>query len=107
MNQMERVRRVRSMLRQVSPGDDLESLPIPTLEQVAAAATLDLPNAPRTVAGIRVGYDDALAGVRKLKEQRDSEISLEELLSIEAIVLARDRPAVFVRADTYDQVGGV
>ncbi len=107
MNHMERVRRVRSMLRQLSPGGDLEAVPIPTLEQVAAAEALDLPDTPHTVTGIRLGYDDALAGVRKLREQRDSEVSLEEMLSVEAIVLAYDRPAFFVRADTYDQVGGV
>lgn len=107
MNHMERVRRVRSMLRQVSPGDDIESLPIPTPEQAAATGPLEAPEATRGVAGIRLGYDEAIEGVRKLKEQRDAEVSPEELLSVEAIVLAHDRPAVFVRAETYDQVGGV
>lgn len=107
MNHMERVNRVRSMLRQVSPGDDLESVPIPTPEQVSAVESLGIPDLPPTVSGIRFGYDDAIEGVRKLKEHRDSEVSPAELLGVEAIVLAHDRPAVFVRAGTYDQVGGV
>lgn len=107
MHHMERVSRVRSMLRQVSPGDDLESVPIPTPEQVSANESLGLFDLPPTVAGIRFGYHEAVEGVRKLREQRDSEISPAELLGIEAIVLAHDRPAVFVRAGTYDQVGGV
>lgn len=110
MHHMERVSRVRSMLRQVSPGDDLESVPIPTPEQVSANESLDVPGVPDAsmpVGGIRFDYHDALEGVRKLKERRDSEVSPAELLGVEAIVLAYDRPAAFVRAGTYDQLGGV
>ncbi|MGX4643865.1 trypsin-like serine peptidase [Massilia sp. SYSU DXS3249] len=107
MHHMERVGRVRAMLRQVSPGDDLESVPIPAPEQVSAEESLGPSDPARTVRGIRFGYQDAVEGVRKLREQRDSEISPAELLGVEAIVLAHDRPAVFVRAGTYDQVGGI
>lgn len=107
MNHMERVSRVRTMLRQVSPGDDLDSLSIPPPDQVGELQPLDLAGDHRPGAVPRAGYSEALEGIRKLKEQRDDQVSPTELFGVEAIVLAHDRPAVFVRAGTYDQLGGV
>jgi len=107
MNHMERVSRVRTMLRQVSPGDDLDSLSIPPPDQVGELQPLDVAGNHRPGGAPRAGYNEALEGIRKLKEQRDDQVSETELFGVEAIVLAHDRPAVFVRAGTYDQLGGV
>lgn len=107
MNHMERVSRLRAMLRQVSPGDDLDSLPIPQPEEVEELKPLDVAGDHRPRAAPQFGYQDALEGIRKLKEKRDDQVSPAELYGVEAIVLAHDRPAAFVRAGTYDQLGGV
>ena len=107
MNHMERVSRLRTMLRQVSPGDDLDALPIPPPEEVAAFQLLEVAGDHRPRTAPEFGYQDALEGIRKLKEKRDDQVSPAELFGVEAIVLARDRPAVFVRAGTYDHLGGV
>lgn len=107
MNHMERVSRLRTMLRQVSPGDDLDSLPIPQPEEVEELKPLDVAGDHRPRAVPQFGYQDALEGIRKLKEKRDDQVSPAELYGVEAIVLAHDRPAAFVRAGTYDQLGGV
>jgi len=106
LNHTERVSRLRAMLRQVSPGDDLDSLPIPPPDQLGELQPLDTGD-HRPGAVPQFGYNDALEGIRKLKEQRDDQVSPAELFGVEAIVLAHDRPAVFVRAGTYDQLGGV
>jgi len=106
LSHMERVSRVRTMLRQLSPGDDLDSLPIPPPAQAGDMQPLDTGD-HRPGAVPQFGYHDALEGMRKLKEQRDDQVSPAELFGVEAIVLAHDRPAVFVRAGTYDQLGGV
>lgn len=107
LSHMERVGRVRTMLRQVSPGDDLDSLPIPPPEQAGDIKPMDVSGDHRPGAVPPFGYNDALEGIRKLKEQRDDQVSPAELFGVEAIVLAHDRPAVFVRAGTYDHLGGV
>jgi len=107
LSHMERVSRVRTMLHQVSPGDDLDSLPIPPPDQVGDLQPMSTAGDHRPGAVPQFGYNDALEGIRKLKEQRDDQVSPSELFGVEAIVLAHDRPAVFVRAGTYDQLGGV
>ena len=107
MNHMERVSRVRTMLRQVSPGDDLDSLPIPPPDRAGDLQPMSAAGDHRPSAVPQFGYNDAVEGIRKLKEQRDDQVSPAELFGVEAIVLAHDRPAVFVRGGTYDQLGGV
>jgi len=107
MNHMERVSRVRAMLRQVAPGDDLDALSIPAPDQGGQLQVLDMAGNHRPAAQPRAGYNEALEGLRKLKEQRDDQVSPDELFGMEAIVLPHDRPAVFVRAGTYDHLGGV
>ena len=116
MQQMERISRLRSMLQQVAPDHDLEALSVAADGQEAATASLKgaavgasgLPaSGPAFGATAGFGVADANSGLRKLQEHREGELSFEEMLGVEAIVLARDRPAVFVRAETYDQIGGV
>lgn len=108
LNHTERLSRVRAMLRQLSPGDDLDSLPIPPSDWTGQLQPFDAASGDhRPGAAPQFGYNDALEGIRKLKEQRDDQVSPAELFGVEAIVLAHDRPAVFVRAGTYDHLGGV
>jgi len=111
MQHIERVERLRSMLEQVAPNHDLESLsvaeegkaPRENGEESLSPAAYHRPPNGRT----SFGSADANSGLDKLRRHRDRDLSREELLGVEAIVLARDRPAVFVRGGTYDQIGGV
>jgi hypothetical protein len=113
MQQLERISRLRSMLQQVAPDHDLEALSVPddgqlhTTESIKAAETFGRPYGSAGGFGAGFGPTEAASGLRKLQEHREGDMSREEMLGIEAIVLARDRPAVFVRAETYDQIGGV
>jgi hypothetical protein len=112
MQQLERINRLRSMLKQVAPDHDLEALSVPDDGQVQTTESYERPAAaaPGVVTpGAAAAFTPvhAASGLRKLQEGRDGDLSIEEMLGVEAIVLARDRPAVFVRAGTYDQIGGV
>ena len=107
MNHMEKVSRLRSMLTQVAPHEDLESLHIPMPKGDIAIEAVGMPARQARGLSPAFGAEDAISGIKKLKENRDSEVNPTELLGLEAIVLRENRPVVFVRAGTYDRLGGV
>ena len=54
-----------------------------------------------------LGPDNAAAvesGLQKLAEDRSQEITPSEMFGLEAIVLPRNRPVVFVRGESYDDL---
>jgi endonuclease G, mitochondrial len=101
MDQSEKIRRLRSMLIQIAPGDTLESLPRPAiLDQEFIAESV-----PEAVPPPPVAAADADSGFRKLLEGRDDELTPDEVFGLEAIVLPDERPVVFIRSGKYDDVG--
>ena len=93
----EMVARLRNMLVQVAPGNRLENIVPPSVgvregerarsafETMAPASAVDL-------------------GLEKLKSNREDAASEPEIRALEAIVMPKYRPVVFVRGATYDDV---
>ena len=103
MDHAEKLARIKTMLRQVAPHHDLESLQgtaLPDNESTESAASFTR----RTSTSVPVGAAQAVEGVRKLKEDRDRDVSPSELLALEAIILPKMRPVAFVRRGTYDKI---
>jgi|CZKX01.1.fsa_nt_gi endonuclease G len=92
MDANERAKRLKRMLSQVAPGG-LETVIRPRstgfaqegLEAVDQSATVE-------------------SGLQKLAEDRHGELTNQELFTLEAIVLPQNRPVVFVRGQSYDDV---
>ena len=53
---------------------------------------------------MNAGPTPAETGLQKVKEGRHRELTDEEMNGLEAIVLPQNRPVVFVRGDSYDDV---
>lgn len=93
MDRTERAARLNNMLRQIAPKGALESLEIPS--SIGQASPLEV---FRTEAHV---YDSA---VDKLSRDAPGELSDTELYNLEAIVLPLNRPAVFVKGNSYDDL---
>jgi hypothetical protein len=93
MDRTERAARLNNMLRQIAPKGALESLEIPS--SIGQASPLEV---FRTEAHV---YDSA---VDKLSRDAPGELSDTELYNLEAIVLPLNRPAVFVKGSSYDDL---
>ena len=103
MDHAEKVARVKSMLRQVAPQHDLEALhaAFPFDDEWTESLA---PFVRRAATALPVGSAEAVQGVRKLKENRDGDLSPSELFGLEAIILPKIRPVAFVRKGTYDKM---
>src|SRR4051794_32440834 len=77
------------MLFQIAPGDSLESIATPTLNEGFESLKEPPP---------------AESGLRKLAEGRQQDLTDEELFGLEAIVLPQNRPVVFVTGDSYEAI---
>jgi endonuclease G len=93
MDRTERAARLSNMLRQIAPKGALDSLEIPS--SVGQASPLEV---FRTEVPV---YDSA---VGKLSRDAPGELSDTELYNLEAIVLPLNRPAVFVKGNSYDDL---
>jgi V8-like Glu-specific endopeptidase len=102
MNHAEKVARIKSMLLQVAPHHDLEALP--GAVQPDIEFTEGLAQGPRAASALPAGAAEAGEAVRKLKENREGDISPLEAMGIEAIILPKIRPVAFVRQGTYDRM---
>src|SRR5262245_25292332 len=92
MTHDEKLARLKSLLRRVTPGQDLEGVvkkrrPPAGLGQEADANVVI-----------------ARGGLDKLAKDQDDRVTPEERRGIEAIILPRLRPVVFVRKDRYDPI---
>lgn len=90
MNKLERKKRLQAMLKQVSPNNSLEEIRLPT----AASALESMSANEHTVQ----------SGVQKLIDNRPDEMTEPEQSVLEAIIMPKYRPVVFVRGDSYDDV---
>jgi endonuclease G len=92
MHRSEKTARLKTMLRQVAPDSDLESLA--------------RKHVPRTEEGHEADAEEVKAeiGLQKLAHDRDEEVADDELRGLEAIVMPRERPVVFIRNGSYDPV---
>ena len=97
MEKAEKFLRLKRLLTQIAPGNSIEAVSRPDTEAIDCEGFESL--GPGNVAA-------AESGLQKLAEDRVQEITPGEMLGLEAIVLPRNRPAVFVRGDSYDDLDG-
>jgi endonuclease G len=88
---------LKKMLAQIAPGNAIESVSRPSAEMGGSGDFESLEaRAPSTAA--------AESGLQKLVEDRHEQITPSEMFGLEAIILPRNRPAVFVRGNSYDNL---
>jgi DNA/RNA endonuclease G (NUC1) len=89
MERIERQKRLQAMMKQIAPNNKLEEIARPrtALESVdESGETVD-------------------SGIQKLLDNRFEEITNQEQFALEAIVMPKNRPVVFVRGDSlYDDI---
>jgi endonuclease G len=94
MDISERAARLKSMLLQVTEGKGLETV---TRPQPA-----DIPT--ESLEGFFSPVEDIETSLGKLEEDKEDQITATELFALEAIVMPRERPVVFVRSGEYDPI---
>lgn len=94
MDLKEKVLRLKQMLRQVKPLEEIA----PPDEGVEGARPSGARFAPSEVA-------KAASGLRKLQEGREDQIDPEEARGLEAIILPNERPVYFVSGGNYPVLG--
>ena len=90
MEKQEKAELLKKMLFQIAPDDNIENV-----------------TASRGDGGLEsmnAGPTSAETGLQKVKEGRHRELTDEEMNGLEAIVLPQNRPVVFVRGESYDDV---
>ena len=90
MERRERAELLKKMLLQIAPGDNIENVARPSLDG--------------GLESIDTGVSPAENGLKKMAEGRQHELTDEEMSGLEAIVLPQNRPVVFVKGDSYDDV---
>ena len=97
MERVEKFLRLKTLLTQIAPGNAIEAVSRPPDKAIDREGfeSLGLNNVAA-----------AESGLQKLAEDRVQEITPSEMFGLEAIVLPRNRPAVFVRGDSYDDLDG-
>ncbi len=97
MDKAERFARLKNMLTQIAPGNAIEAVSRPSAEAIERGGFESL--GPGNAAA-------AESGLQKLGQDRFQEITPSEMFGLEAIVLPRNRPVTFVRAESYDELEG-
>jgi len=95
MDLHEKAHRLKAMLTKIAPGRDLLEIPRPApprsfLEGLGATMEVE---------------PTVDSGLQKLAEDRVHEITPNEMFVLEAIVMPQNRPVIFVRGDSYDDIG--
>jgi DNA/RNA endonuclease G (NUC1) len=90
MKRQERTELLKNMLFQIAPDDNVEHVARPVREE--------------GLESLEAGPTPAESGVQKLAEGRHQELTNAEMDALEAIILPQNRPVVFVRGDSYDNV---
>ena len=102
MTRTERAARLKSMLTRI--GADKLGLREPSTRDDGIAALERL----RTFDGLESledAQDTSTAAIQKLEQDREDQLTPIEMDALEAIVLPRERPVVFVKDGTYDSIG--
>jgi endonuclease G, mitochondrial len=97
MDKLEKAARLKKMLTQIAPNNAIESVSRPSVEG-APGGLESRESADESVAAVE-------SGLQKLSENRYQEITPNEMFGLEAIVLRENRPVVFVRGKSYDDLG--
>lgn len=93
MDKIEKAQRLADLLKRISPDERLESIARPH-----GADEILLETSPG-------GGDASDMGLQKLAEGRYEDITDSEMFGLEAIIMPENRPVVFVRNGSYDQLG--
>jgi endonuclease G len=93
MDKLEKAKRLKGMLSQIAGRQGLESI---ASANARASGGLESISPERT---------NAQSGLEKLADNRHQDITPNEMFGLEAIVMKENRPAVFVRGNSYDDVG--
>jgi endonuclease G, mitochondrial len=91
MDKLEKAKRLKGMLSQIAGRQGLESI-----ASASARASGGLESPERT---------NVQSGLEKLADNRHQDITPNEMFGLEAIVMKENRPVVFVRGNSYDDVG--
>lgn len=94
MDKSEKASRLRAMLLQVTEGKSLETVARPR-------------PAPAPTEGIEGAFsveDDVKTSLERLQDGKEEDLSSADLFTLEAIVMPRERPVVFVRDSGYDDI---
>ena len=97
MDQLERAKRLKDMLSQIAGTGGLESIASASARSQAASG-LESVGAEGPASSIQ-------SGLEKLADNRHQDLTPNETFGLEAIVMKENRPVVFVRGDSYDDVG--
>lgn len=90
MEKQKRAELLKRMLFQIAPGENIENVAIPRRNE--------------GLESVDAGPTPAETGLQKVKEGRHQDLTVEEMNGLEAIVLPQNRPVVFVRGNSYDDV---
>jgi len=97
MDRLERVARLKLMLSQIAPRAAIESIPRPKMRAEFPAGLESF----EVVADPAASVD---SGLQKMAENREHDATPAEIFALEAIVMPANRPVVFVRGGSYDDV---
>ena len=95
MDSAEKALRLKEMLRQIAPTG---------IESVAKPPHLEVNLALESTGPVVDPAADAESGLSKLAQNRPQDLTGAEVFALEAIVMPQNRPVVFVRGDSYDDV---
>ena len=93
MDKLEKAKRLKDMLSQIAGRQGLESI---------------APASGRASGGLESVSPESTnvqSGLEKLADNRHQDITPNEMFGLEAIVMKENRPVVFVRGNSYDDVG--
>ena len=98
MEKAEKFVRLKRLLTQIAPGNAIEAVSRLGAEAIDRGEGFESLGPGNAAA--------AESGLQKLAEDRVQEITPSEMFGLEAIVLPRNRPVVFVRGELYDDFDG-
>ena len=98
MDKLEKAKRLKDMLSQIAGTQGLESLAASTARAKESGELESL--------GVERQQPTAVqSGLEKLADNRHQDVTSNEISDLEAIVMPKNRPVVFVRGNSYDDVG--
>ena len=93
MDKLEKAKRLKGMLSQIAGRQGLKTI---ASASARASGGLESISPERT---------NVQSGLEKLADNRNQDITPNEMFGLEAIVMKENRPAIFVRGNSYDDVG--
>ena len=93
MDKLEKAKRLKDMLSQIAGRQGLESI-APASRRASGGFESVSPEST-----------NVQSGLEKLADNRHQDLTAKEMFGLEAIVMKENRPVVFVRGNSYDDVG--